>query len=308
MQDFFDSIIFAYEKITKVYMMRFIVAVGFGVFVFWGVLGYLFWDDIIRISSDLIELVPFSFIKKNTATLASAFIYMNVVLISFAIVYMFVINLYMEKLKQSYGGLISLSVVMISAVFWGIVWFEKGEFIHTQLEKLFTWLPFETVEKTLAYLLGFYLIYTMIIVTTTVMASLLSKKYLFKVKEEEFPYDLVYEENEKVLFHTIRDMGLYIIASVLLFPLLFIPGVNVFSQIILWVWFAKDTLMFDSATILFDEPTKDDLKKYSSAIWGIGIVGSLFNFIPVMNIFGPFFSEIAMFYYLKQKRDIYYEG
>jgi len=303
MQDFFDSIIFAYDQITKVHMMRFIVAVGFFVFALWGTVGYIFWNDIVRISSDLIELVPFSFIKENTATLASGFIYMQVVLITFALIYMFVINLYMGKLKESMGGFISLSVVFFSATLWGIVWFDKGDFIHAQLAKLFTWLPFETVEKTLAYLLGFYLIYTMIIVTTTVMASLLSKKYLFQIKDQEFPYDLVYEENKKVFLYTLRDMGIYLVASVLIFPLLFIPGVNVFSQIVLWVWFAKDTLMFDSATILLDEPTKDDLKNYRGAIWGIGMVGSLFNFIPVMNIFGPFFSEVAMFYYLKQKRD-----
>ncbi len=307
MQDFFDSIIFAYDQITKVHMMRFVVAVGFFVFALWGMIGYFLWDDIVRVSSDLIEMVPFSFIKENTATLASAFIYMQVVLITFAFVYMFIINLYIGKLKESYGGMISLSVIFMSAAIWGVVWFEKDDFIHAQLSKLFTWLPFETVEKTLAYLLGFYLIYTMVIVTTTLTASLLSKKYLFKVKEEEFPYDLVYDENKKVFLHTFRDMGLYIVGSLLLFPLLFIPGVNIFSQIILWVWFAKDTLMFDSATILYAEATKDDLKKYNFSFWGIGMVGSLFNFIPVMNIFGPFFSEIAMFYYLKQKRDSYCE-
>jgi len=307
MYDFFDSVIFAYEEVAKPYLMRFIVAVGFGVFLFWGVLGYFFWDDIIALSSHLIEMVPFSFIRENSATFASGFIYMQLVLLTFAFFYMFVVNLYMQRLKDTFSGLVSLTLVFGSAAFWGFVWFEKSAFIHEKLEKLFTWLPFETVEMTLAYLLGIYFIYNLIIVSMTLCASLLSRKYLYKVKEENFPYDTIYDNNEKIFLYTLRDIGIYLVASLLVFPLLFVPVLNILSQIFLWIWLAKDTLFYDSATMLYNEVTKEQKKEHQKAIWGIALLGSLFIFIPVVNIFGPFFSEVAMFHYLKTKRDTIYE-
>ena len=303
MQDFFDALAFAYTQITKNFMMRFIVAVGLIVIGVWSFVGYYFWSDIITISTSLIEFVPFSFIKSNSATLLSAFLYMQVVMVTFALVYAFVFNLYLQRVKEKYGGLLSLSMILLSAAVWGVVWLRNEELIHAKMEKLFSWLPFETVEMTLAYLLGFYLVYNMIIVTMTLMASLFSKRYLLQIKEKEFPYDTVYENDKKVILYTLRDIVIYLVVSLLFFPILFIPVLNVFIQIILWVWLAKDTLFYDSAVMLFKEPSKKELKKYRFAIWNIGIVGSLFNFIPIINIFGPFFNEIAIFSYLKAKRD-----
>jgi hypothetical protein len=82
-----------------------------------------------------------------------------------------------------------------------------------------------------------------------------------------------------------------------------VPILNFLIQILLWIWLAKDTLIYDSASIIFNKFSKKDLSKYYKAIWLISSVGSLYNFVPFINIFGPFFSEIAMFNYLMQKRN-----
>lgn len=303
MQDFLDSIEFAYTQISKRYIMKYIVAIGAVVSIVWIFVGFFFWNGIIHISTSLVELVPFSFIKTNGAIFFSTFLYMQVVLITFAVLHAFIMNLYMQKDSETKSGFVTLSLVTGSAFFWALVWFMNAGTIHTQLEKLFTWLPFETVEIAIAYLLGFYFIYNMIIVTMTMVASFYAPQFLMRVRERECPYDNVYENEKSILGYTLRDGAVFVAASLLAFPLLFIPFVNFIAQIALWIWLAKDTLFFDAASMLYKDPKKRDFKSYAPAIWSITMVGAFFNFIPVINLFGPFFSEIAMCYYLKLKRD-----
>ena len=303
MQDFLHALEFAYKQISRSYLMKHIVTVAAAVSLVWSVLGYLFWGGIVHISTKLVEFVPFSFIKANGAIFFSVFLYMQIVLITFAILHAFVINLYMQKDARAKSGFITLSLVVGSAIFWAVVWFANAGAIHAQLEKLFIWLPFETVEVAIAYMLGFYFIYNMIIVTMTMAASFYAPQFLMRVSESEFPYAALYENEKSILSYTLRDGALFLAASLLAFPLLFVPFVNFLVQIALWVWLTKDTLFFDAASMLYKEPKKRDFKKYAPAIWMIAVVGSFFNFIPVINLFGPFFSEIAMFAYLKYKRD-----
>ncbi len=303
MQDFLDALEFAYKQISRRYMMKYIITAGAAVGLVWLVIAFFFWDGIIHISTILVEFVPFSFIKANGAIFLSTFLYMQAVLITFAILHAFIMNLYMQKDAESKSGFITLTLVTGSALFWAAVWFFNAGAIHNQLERVLTWLPFETVEVAIAYLLGFYFIYNMIVVMMTLVASFYAPQFLMQVREREFPYDTIYENEKSIMRRTLRNGMIFIVVSLLAFPLLFVPFVNFMVQIALWVWLAKETLFFDAAVMLYKDPKKEEFKKYAPAIWAITFVGALFNFIPVINFFGPFFSEIAMFYYLKLKRD-----
>ncbi len=303
MQDFFDAIAFSFKQISKQYMLRYILGSGTLITLFWLIVGVLFWDSFVAAASWLIELVPFSFIKSNSAMLFSAFLYMQTVLITFALLHAFGLNLYLQRSKRDNAVSLTLLLLFGSALFWGFVWVYYGGFIHTQLSRLFTWLPFETVEKTLSYLLGFYFLYGLSVASMIVAASLLSPSYLEELRQRECPYDTVYEKEESVLRYTLRDVGLFLLFSLLIFPLLFVPVLNVVAQLLLWVWLAKETLFYDSALMLFQRPSSELYVRYRPAVLGITLVGAFFNFVPVVHLFGPFFSEIAMFYYLKQKKE-----
>ena len=303
MQDFFESLVFAYEQITKRYLMQRILLIGVVVVGGWSVVGFLFWSDLVRFSSFLIELVPFSFIRSSGAIFLSFFLYMQAVLVSFAFLHIFVMNLLQKSSKNTNGGFIALNIVVASAFFWGIVWFFNSSAIHSELGKFLTWLPFETVESTIAYLLSFYFLYNLVVMTMTIVVGLYSVNFLTLVREKEFPYDTIFEDEKRVFLYTLRDGAIFLVASLLFFPFLFLPVLNFLAQVALWVWLSKDTLFYDSATLLYKNPTKKEFKAIRPYIWAIAVVGSFFNFIPGINVFGPFFSEIAMFYFLKLYRD-----
>ncbi len=207
----------------------------------------------------------------------------------------------LEKVSKEKYSSFSLLVVFVSAAFWSLVWFFKGSYIHTQFLKLLNWLPFETVEASLAYLLGLYFIYTAIIVTMLLVTSFFSQSLLEDIRDKHFPYEPLLEEDEvKVSENRLLDILIYVVISIVSFPLLFIPVVNFVLQMGLWIWLIKDTFVNDSMALVIPKEKRDKLSEYKSGFITISAVTALFNFLPVFNIFGPFFGEIAMFYYLKE--------
>jgi len=306
MHDFMDAIVFGFKEILRARTMKFAMVSGIIVSLIWISLGVVFWDDIIAFSSSILSLLPFSMLRSNGAWMLSTFLWLQLVLVTFALIFSFFGNIIVEKISREKYAFVSLFIGLSSAVFWSVVWFYKSDYIYAQFLKLLTWLPFETIEKGVAFLIGFYLIYTAIIVSMIFVASLTSTPFLAQVREECFPYDRMYDDNEiKTITKAFRDAGIFLVASVISFPLLFVPVLNFLILVALWVWLMKDTIASDASAFVFGDVDQKRLKEYSLGLWGLSFVGSLFNFIPVFNVFGPYFTELAMFHYLKDKRTGY---
>jgi len=303
MHDFMDAVVFGFKEILRARTMKFAMISGVIVSLIWIGIGVLFWDDIIAFSSSILSLLPFSMLRSNGAWMLSTFLWLQLVLVTFALIYAFFGNIIVNKMSREQYSIFSIFIGLSSAAFWAIVWFFKADYIYAQFLKLLTWLPFETIEKGVAFLIGFYLIYTAIIVSMIFVTSITSTPFLAQVREECFPYDRMYDDNEiKTVTKALRDTVIFLVASIVSFPLLFIPVLNFIILVALWVWLMKDTILSDASAFVFGDIDKKRLKEYSPAIWGISIIGSLFNFIPVFNVFGPYFTELAMFHYLKDKR------
>jgi len=304
MLDFMDAVVFGFKGVFKAKTMKFAMTSGLIISTIWIIIGMLFWDGIISNTSSILTLLPFSMLRSNGAWMLSGFLWLQLVLITFALIFSFLGNIIVEKVTRDKYATLSIIIGLASAAFWSIVWFFEHQIIYSKFLRLLTWLPFETIEKGLAYLIGFYIIYTAIIVSMIFVTSMLSNKFLSEVREAEFPYDSMYDTCEyNNIKQTLKDTALFITVSIISFPLLFIPVLNFLILIGLWTWLMKDTIAYDTASFIFGNKEEEKLKEFKASIWGLNIIGSLFNFIPVFNVFGPYFTELAMFYYLKEKRD-----
>jgi len=304
MLDFMDAVVFGFKEILRAKTIKFAMTGGLIISFIWIVIGAFFWNDIVLLSSSVLSLVPFSLIRSNGAWMLSTFLWLQAVLITFALTFALLGNYIVQEVEREKYSSYSLLIGLLSSAFWSVVWLFEGEYIYAQFLKLLTWLPFETIEKGISYLIGFYIIYTAIIVTTIFVTSTYSTTFLQKIKEKHFPYDTMYDDIEyKTIKRTIKDTSVFVIASIISFPLLFIPIVNFIILVGLWIWLMKDVISRDVAAFVFGKVEKEKLKAYKGAIWGITFIGSLFNFIPIFNVFGPHFTELAMFYYFKEKRD-----
>jgi len=301
MQNILEAIFFGFSEILNYKTMKRALAIGAVVTIVWSVIGYFMWDGLISVAAYFIDLVPFSMLRANGAWILSSFLWFSLVLVTFALVLAFFGNMILERVSKQRYSSFSLLVVFASAIFWSLIWFFKGDYIHQQFLKLLNWLPFETVQASLSYLLGFYFIYNAIVVTMLLATSFFSQTLLEDIRDRNFPYEPFLEEDElKVSENRLLDILIYTVVSVIVFPLLFIPVVNFVIQMVLWVWLIKDTFVKDSAALLIPNEKRVKLSEYKTGFIMISIATSLFNFLPVFNIFGPFFGEIAMFKYLKE--------
>jgi len=300
MQDITESILFGFKEILNYHTMKLVLLIGVVVTLIWSFLGYFLWDGLVGISSSVIDLVPFSMIRSNSAWMLASLVWLILVITTFSLVLIFFGNMILEKVSKEKYSSFSLSIAFGSAFFWGIIGFFNAGALHAKLSQLLNWLPFETVESSMAYLLAFYFIYSAIIVTMLLATSFFSESLLTQVNRKHFPYDDLLEEDElETSENRLKDISIYTIISLLSFPLLFIPLLNFILQVALWIWLIKDTFVEDSAALLIKQEKREKLKEYKKGFFIISGVTALFNFLPLFNLFGPFFGEISMFYYMK---------
>lgn len=300
MQNIAESIFFGFQEIIKYHTMKKVLLLGLIVSVIWAVVAYLLWGSLVSISSSVIDLVPFSMIRSNGAWMLASILWFALVLITFSLILMFFGNMILEKVSKEKFSSLSLAIAFGSAFFWGIIGFFSADTIHLKFSQLLNWLPFETVQASMAYLIAFYFIYSAIIVSMLLVTSFYSETLLNEINRKHFPYDDLLEENMLEMdSHRAKDIAIYTLISLVTFPLLFIPLVNFILQMGLWIWLIKDILLKDSAILLINSEETEKLKEYKKGFYFISAITALFNFIPLFNLFGPFFGEITMYYYIK---------
>jgi len=299
------SIIVAFSELFKWDTLRIVLLTGGLVTLFWIGLGYLIWDPLMSISRKIIDLIPFSMIRSNGAWFLSFFLWFQMVLVTFGLFYAFFGNLIMSKFPKEKFTKISFMTIFLSALFWASVWFLMHDKIHQFFNQMLMTFPFETVQNLLATLVGLYIIYNAINVTMLFVASIFSAPIIKYIAKKHFgeEVNITLKKWWVSIRYTVRDTLIYTILTLLAFPLLFVPVVNIIVQIFLWIWLYKDTISFDAVTIVYEKPDPDIVKKHRFAVWFISFVAVLFNFVPVFNIFGPFFGEIAMFHYFKSIKE-----
>jgi len=300
MKDIFHAVIFGFKEILTWNTIKYALMSGIVVIALWLGIGYLLWDIIIGVSTSILELVPFSMVRSNGAWMLSAFLWLQIILLTFALLFSLLGNLILQTVSKEKYTIFSLFIILLSAIFWSIVWFYQGGYIYQQLLKLLTSLPFQTVENGIAYLIAFYFIYNGIIVTMFFITSLLNEPIVLNIEKRHFQDKEVIRDNLfRSIGYTIKDTIIFSIASIIAIPLLFIPILNIFVQIALWMWLIKDTITYDALSLTHKKVDKEMTHQHKMAIWFISFITALFNFVPVLNLFGSYFGEITMFHYFK---------
>ncbi len=295
MAEVFNSVIVGFKETLRWNTIKFALIAGIIVISIWTALGIASWDILISFGAKVLEMVPFSLVRSNGSWLISTFIWFQLILITFAIIYTFFGNLILRSIDKDNYAKFSLFTIAGSALFWTIVWIVKGDYIYNGLLRMLTWLPFETIEEGVAALIGVYIIYNGIVVTMLFVASMFSGKLIknYELREgKEVNFSVVPFRSLK---YTVKDTLIFLVLSVVLFPLLFIPVVNIFIQLALWAWLIKDTITHDAISLVHQESLKEEIAKHKYAVWFITFITVLFNFLPIFNIFGPFFGILATY-------------
>ncbi len=276
------------------------IALGIGIplFLLWVGIGFVFWTPVTAIAAKSISWIPFSIVKANGAFVLSFFLWFQAVLITFALFIAF-FNIPITKYfkKEQYEYLI-VSLVLIISLFWTLVAFYYWGNIYHGITKLLTWLPFETVDQGIAWFLAVYVFYNGFIISMFLINLFYREPFLRALKKRDYEYVKIRERALKTGFSSkaFWDVLYFVLMSLLFFPLLFVPVVNILIQLFLWSWLIKDSSFLSVASLYCEEAGVKELKKHKFYLWIIAVFASLLNFVPVINILSMFFAQIMFFH------------
>jgi len=277
-----------------------VLVTGLPMMLIWIGVGWLVWDKLLIWTTRLISWVPFSIVKADGAMLVLFLIWALAVLASFAFVTAIFAPLIFRKIRRGYYYY-SFTSLLIFAAGWGWYFMANWHLLKTAIaDKLLVWLPFQTVAEGSAVLLNFYILYSFYILSLYLILSFYRKDFLETVREMEYPD---WTRNEKRLktahsFIALRDALIFLGLTILFFPLLMIPILNVLIQLFLWAWLYRDSNFRGTCSFYCDEQTYKRLRHHSFMIWSIAFFASMLNFIPIINIFTPFFAQLVAFHWI----------
>lgn len=260
---------------------------------------YLFAAHLAGLSNILVQWLPFSMLRSNGAWMLSIFLWLQMIMLTVALLSLLLtLTVYRNLPKGDFTPTVGW-ILMGSTLFWSAVWYFKGSLIYHEVLQLLTVLPFDTVENGVSFLLIFYFLYNTMVIATFILTSLYAPFFLRRIRQEVCPdVDLHSHARFHAIGYTLRDLLIFLGASLLLMPLLFVPVLNIAVQLLLWIWLVKDTLTYDVGTMLYDPDELKRFKHRNRMLWTIAAVTASFNFFPLLNFAGPFVGEVMMLRYL----------
>jgi uncharacterized protein involved in cysteine biosynthesis len=148
--------------------------------------------------------------------------------------------------------------------------------------------------------------YMLVIITISILTSLFSEPLLIKLAKKHYPdKPVVGSPNIATSVYLSLKAGLvFLLFFLFTFPLIFIPVLGQVWMLWLWSILIKEPNTYDVGSLFISD--KNKVKAQKKKAWFIAMIASLFNYIPVLNIFAPLFGQILFLHQIlgKEKLEI----
>ena len=195
-----------------------------------------------------------------------------------------------------------LKIGLASFAIWiailGIFWDKFEGLIASLIAKIPYIGSWEWFQESGAILSALIIGYTMVIITISILTSLFSEDLVYKLAKKHYPNIPPKQSGaiHRSIYYTIKATVVFIVAFILLFPFIFIPIIGQFVMLWLWSILIREPMIYDVGAIFgFDE---DRLMKKAKKSRLIALIASLFNYIPILNIFAPLYAQILFMHYI----------
>lgn len=189
-----------------------------------------------------------------------------------------------------------LKVGFGSILLWIVLLWVSWDLYATMIESYISKIPFvgnwEWFQSSGAVLVSLIVGYMLIIITISIATSIFSEPILKELAKKHYPrIDTIGSPNTATsIYVSIKASIVFLLLFLFTFPLIFVP---IFGQIwMLWLWsiLIKEPNSYDVGSLFIAD--KVTLKKHSRNSTTIAMIASLFNYIPIVNIFAPLFGQI----------------
>ena len=194
------------------------------------------------------------------------------------------------------------SILLWVIILWSL-WDTYSNFIALYIQKIPLVGSWEWVQSGGSFMIALIVAYMLVIITISAFTSLFSEPLLKKLAKKHYPsVEAIGSANtSKSIFLTLKASMIFLLVFLISFPLLFIP---VLGQIwMLWLWgiLIKEPIAYDVSSLFATNNVDFDVKSKSSGI--LAMLASLFNYVPVLNIFSPVFAQILFLHNILGKKN-----
>ncbi len=190
------------------------------------------------------------------------------------------------------------SIVLWVAIL-GYFWSNFSTFVTSYL----TWIPFEWLQNSVAYVAAPFVGYTLIIVTIAILTSLFSEGLLINLAKKHYPNikAIATPSIGGSLSSTLSSSLVFALMYLILFPTFFIPIIGQGIMLYVWSILLKAPTVHDVGGLFISDKKELKAKRKKSNI--IAMTASLFNYIPILNIFAPIFAQIMFLHHILGRKE-----
>ena len=293
---FLYSLILTIQDLFKYKIKRYALFNGLFWLFFWIIAGFLFWTKMYYFTSHIISLFPFTFIQISGSYIIYTLLWIQFIFMTIGILYVFLNDLIESELSKDKFKYITIFTALFSILFWSVIFIAKKDFLISYINHILKILPFQTVEELLSIFLAVLFFYLLYCVSLSISFLFIFIPKLIDIAKEEYP-EIPYNEisYKNLFFISFRDLFIYIILAVLLYPFMLIPFINIFILMFLWAYMVKDSYYHTLKMIFNIELTKKEK-------WILAIMSTFLNFLPIINVFAPLFGILQFFHYGMEKK------
>ena len=197
-------------------------------------------------------------------------------------------------LKIGFGALIS------TGLFIYFFWSTLSSFITSYL----SWIPWEWLQTTGAGAATIALGYMLIIIMVSILTSLYAEPLLIKLAKKHYPNANVVGSPKisTSVYLSIKSGLIFLLIFMFTFPIIFIPIIGQIYMLWLWSIIIKEPTAYDVSSLFIADKKIVKEKTKKSRI--IAMIASLFNYVPVLNVFAPVFAQILFLHQILGKEKL----
>ena len=157
------------------------------------------------------------------------------------------------------------------------------------------------ITTFLLFLLLFAIGFPLVIVLNLAATSILASTFLVHFLAKKDFAELEKKESPRVIsgaWNAISSGVLFLFFWLITLPLWLIPGAQIILPTVLTAWFNRRVCLFDAlAEYASDEEMETIKVQYSGQSFLLGMMTSIFNYLPFALVFSPVLSMVSFVYF-----------
>ena len=281
-----------------------VLLLGIPLAVIWIFVANMLFDQTMALTSEVIGWIPFSILKANAAFLIGSFSWIIAILATYALI-MALLNIPIYKiLTPKRYETFSIILIISIAIGWTLFAIFNWGFVYSEVAKMLTWFPFNTLQEGVSSLLAILIFYNFYIVSLYFIVLLFNKSFLKHIASNDYPNTTETNSISKAKYISIiiKDICIFTILLLVSYPLFFVPFINIIIQVFLWSWLIKESYFLSSASLYATKEDIDKLNNHPFQKWSLAFGAAILNLIPIVNIFSPFFAQSLFFHWVMQTK------